>query len=307
MPIAFFNRTRTGALVSRLNNDVIGAQRTFSDTFAGIISNTVTLLLALIAMLALSWQITVGALLLLPVFLLPARRIGAKLAGLQREKSAHNAAMGSRMTERFSAPGATLIKLFGRPSRESAEFAARAARVRDIGVRSAMVQETFYLALMLVSALALALIYGLGGVFALRGQIEAGSVVALAMLLTRLYAPLTALANTRVELMSAMVSFERVFEVLDLRRWSPTATTPDRCRPARSMWSSTVSASPTPPPTAPRWHRSRRSRCSIRVPERKSSTTCRSTCRRARRSRWWAARVPGSRRSSRWCQEVLKR
>lgn len=216
MPIAFFNRTRTGALVSRLNNDVIGAQRTFSDTFAGIISNTVTLLLALIAMLALSWQITVGALLLLPVFLLPARRIGAKLAGLQREKSAHNAAMGSRMTERFSAPGATLIKLFGRPSRESAEFAARAARVRDIGVRSAMVQETFYLALMLVSALALALIYGLGGVFALRGQIEAGSVVALAMLLTRLYAPLTALANTRVELMSAMVSFERVFEVLDL-------------------------------------------------------------------------------------------
>jgi ABC-type multidrug transport system fused ATPase/permease subunit len=231
MPVAFFNRTRTGALVSRLNNDVIGAQRTFSDTFAGIISNTVTLLLALIAMLALSWQITVGALLLLPVFLLPARRIGARLAGLQREKAAHNAAMGNRMTERFSAPGATLIKLFGRPARESAEFAARAGLVRDIGVRSAMVQETFYLALMLVSALALALIYGLGGVYALRGQIEAGTVVALAMLLTRLYAPLTALANTRVELMSAMVSFERVFEVLDLQ---PLIADRDDARPVPS-------------------------------------------------------------------------
>ncbi|GAB09459.1 putative ABC transporter permease/ATP-binding protein [Gordonia araii NBRC 100433] len=217
MPVAFFSRTRTGALVSRLNNDVIGAQRTFSDTFAGLISNIVTLLLALVAMLALSWQITLLALVLLPVFLLPARRIGARLAGLQREKAAHNASMSNRMTERFSAPGATLIKLFGSPDREAAEFAARAGRVRDIGVRSAMVQEAFYLALMLVSALALALIYGLGGVFALRGQLEAGTVVALAMLLTRLYAPLTALANARVELMSAMVSFERVFEVLDLQ------------------------------------------------------------------------------------------
>ncbi|GED96568.1 ABC transporter ATP-binding protein [Gordonia crocea] len=216
MPVAFFSRTRTGALVSRLNNDVIGAQRAFSDTFAGLVSNVVMLVLALVAMLALSWQITVLALVLLPVFLLPARRIGARLAGLQREKAGHNAAMGNRMTERFSAPGATLIKLFGSPRRESAEFAARAGRVRDIGVRSAMVQETFYVTLVLVSALALALIYGLGGVFALNGHLQAGTVVALAMLVTRLYAPLTALANARVELMSAMVSFERVFEVLDL-------------------------------------------------------------------------------------------
>lgn len=216
MPVAFFSRTRTGALVSRLNNDVIGAQRAFSDAFSGVISNTVTLLLALVAMVSLSWQITLATLLLLPVFLVPARRFGARIADLQRIRAAHDAAMGDRMTERFSAPGATLIKLFGGADRESTEFADRAGRVRDVGVRSAMVQEIFYLALMVVSALALALVYGVGGVLALNGQIQTGTVVSLAMLLTRLYAPLTALANTRVEAMSAMVSFERVFEVLDL-------------------------------------------------------------------------------------------
>ena len=216
MPVAFFSRTRTGALVSRLNNDVLGAQRAFSDTLAGIVSNVVTLLLAFVAMVSLSWEITLMTVLLLPIFVLPARRMGARLARLQREAANHNATMSNRMTERFSAPGATLIKLFGNPARESAEFSSRAARVRDIGVRSAMVQEVFYIALMLVSALALALVYGLGGYFALTGRMEAGAVVALALLLTRLYAPLTALANARVEVMSAMVSFERVFEVLDL-------------------------------------------------------------------------------------------
>lgn len=216
MPVAFFSRTRTGALVSRLNNDVLGAQRAFSDTLAGIVSNVVTLLLAVIAMVSLSWEITLMTVLLLPIFVLPVRRMGARLARLQREAANHNATMSNRMTERFSAPGATLIKLFGSPARESAEFSSRAARVRDIGVRSAMVQEVFYIALMLVSALALALVYGLGGYFALTGRMEAGAVVALALLLTRLYAPLTALANARVEVMSAMVSFERVFEVLDL-------------------------------------------------------------------------------------------
>ncbi|MGC0252248.1 ABC transporter ATP-binding protein [Pseudactinotalea sp. Z1748] len=217
MPVAFFSRTRTGALVSRLNNDVIGAQRAFSDTLSGVVSNVVTLVLALIAMVSLSWQITVMTLLLLPVFVLPARRMGARLARLRREAANHNATMSTQMTERFSAAGATLIKLFGRPERESVEFASRAARVRDIGVRSAMVQEVFFIALTLVSALALAVVYGLGGFFALAGELEAGAVVALALLLTRLYAPLTALANTRVEVMNAMVSFERVFEVLDLR------------------------------------------------------------------------------------------
>ncbi|MFD0415223.1 ABC transporter ATP-binding protein [Streptomyces sp. NPDC127108] len=217
MPVAFFTRTRTGALVSRLNNDVIGAQRAFSNTLSGVVSNLVTLVLTLAVMLALSWQITLLALVLLPVFVVPARRMGTRMARLQREAAHHNAAMGTRMTERFSAPGATLIKLFGRPADESAEFAARARRVRDIGVRTAMAQSAFITALTLVSALALALVYGLGGYFALDGTLEAGAVVSLALLLTRLYAPLTALAGARVEVMSALVSFERVFEVLDLK------------------------------------------------------------------------------------------
>ncbi len=216
MPIAFFTRTRTGALVSRLNNDVIGAQRAFSDTLSGVVSNLVTLALTLVVMLGISWKITLLALVLLPVFVLPAQRMGTRLARLEREAANHNATMGTQMTERFSAPGATLVKLFARPAEESAEFEARARRVRDIGVRTAMVQWIFVTALTLVSALALALVYGLGGWYALRGDLEPGAVVALALLLTRLYAPLTALASARVEVMSALVSFERVFEVLDL-------------------------------------------------------------------------------------------
>jgi ATP-binding cassette, subfamily B, bacterial len=217
MPIAFFTRTRTGALVSRLNNDVIGAQSAFAGTLSGVVSNVVALILTLIVMLGTSWQVTVLAMLLLPVFLIPARRMGSKLADLRREAAEHNAAMGTQMTERFSAPGATLVKLFGRPDEESREFAVRAGRVRDIGVRTAMLQFTFVTALTLVSALALALVYGLGGWFAITGQLAAGDVVVLALLLTRLYAPLTALSNARVEIMSALVSFERVFEILDLK------------------------------------------------------------------------------------------
>jgi ATP-binding cassette subfamily B protein len=217
MPIAFFTRTRTGALVSRLNNDVIGAQRAFSDTLSGVVSNIVTLVLTFVVMVGISWQITLLALLLLPVFVVPARRMGTRLARLEREAADHNAAMGTQMTERFSAPGAMLVKLFGRPQEESAEFATRAGRVRDIGVKTAMVQWVFVTALTLVSALALAVVYGLGGFYALRGQLEPGAVVALALLLTRLYAPLTALATARVEVMSALVSFDRVFEVLDLK------------------------------------------------------------------------------------------
>jgi ATP-binding cassette, subfamily B, bacterial len=217
MPVAFFMRTRTGALVSRLNNDVIGAQRAFSDTLSGVVSNLVMLVLALVVMLGMSWQITLMALVLLPVFVLPARRMGSRLARLEREAANHNSVMSTQMTERFSAPGATLVKLFGRPEEESAEFALRARRVRDIGVRTAMVQWVFVTALTLVSALALALVYGVGGYFALAGTLDAGTVVALSFLLTRLYAPLTALASARVEVMSALVSFERVFEVLDLK------------------------------------------------------------------------------------------
>jgi ATP-binding cassette, subfamily B, bacterial len=217
MPIAFFTRTRTGALVSRLNNDVIGAQSAFAGTLSGVVSNVVALILTLIVMLNTSWLVTVLAMLLLPIFLIPARRMGSKLADLRREAAEHNAAMGTQMTERFSAPGATLVKLFGRPAEESREFAVRAGRVRDIGVRTAMLQFTFVTALTLVSALALALVYGLGGWLAVEGQLAAGDVVVLALLLTRLYAPLTALSNARVEIMSALVSFERVFEILDLK------------------------------------------------------------------------------------------
>ncbi|MFD5276876.1 ABC transporter ATP-binding protein [Pseudarthrobacter sp. NPDC058362] len=217
MPIAFFTRTRTGALVSRLNNDVIGAQSAFAGTLSGVVSNVVALVLTLVVMLGTSWQVTVLAMVLLPVFLVPARRMGSRLADLRREAAEHNATMGTQMTERFSAPGATLVKLFGRPADESREFAVRAGRVRDIGVRTAMLQFTFVTALTLVSALALALVYGLGGWYAITGQLAAGDVVVLALLLTRLYAPLTALSNARVEIMSALVSFERVFEILDLR------------------------------------------------------------------------------------------
>jgi ABC-type multidrug transport system fused ATPase/permease subunit len=217
MPVAFFTRTRTGALVSRLNNDVIGAQRAFSDTLSGVVGNLVMLVFTLIVMLGISWQITLLALALLPIFVLPARRMGTRLARLEREAANHNAVMSTQMTERFSAPGATLVKLFSRPAVESAEFASRARRVRDIGVRTAMVQWVFITALTTVSALALALVYGLGGYYTQRGTLEPGAVVALALLLTRLYAPLTALASARVEVMSALVSFERVFEVLDLK------------------------------------------------------------------------------------------
>jgi ATP-binding cassette subfamily B protein len=216
MPVAFFTRTRTGALVSRLNNDVIGAQRAFTWTLSGVVSNLITLLLTLAVMLRLSWAITLLALVLLPVFVIPARRMGARLAHLEREAADHNAAMTTQMTERFSAPGATLVKLFGRPAREEAEFAGRAERVAQIGVRTAMGQWIFLTALAVVSSLALALVYGLGGWLALRGRLEPGTVVTLGLLLTRLYAPLTALASARVDAMTALVSFERVFEVLDL-------------------------------------------------------------------------------------------
>jgi ABC-type multidrug transport system fused ATPase/permease subunit len=216
MPVAFFMRTRTGALVSRLNNDVIGAQRAFTWTLSGVVGNLIALLLTLGVMLRLSWMITLLALALLPVFLIPARARGAKMAHLQYEATEHNAAMTTQMTERFSAPGATLVKLFGKPRLEEEAFGHRAARVADIGVRTAVAQQVFLTALALVSALALALVYGLGGWMALRGDLEPGTVVTLGLLLNQLYAPLTGLASARVDAMTALVSFERVFEVLDL-------------------------------------------------------------------------------------------
>jgi ABC-type multidrug transport system fused ATPase/permease subunit len=217
MPVAFFTRTRTGALVSRLNNDVIGAQRAFTSALSGVLTNVIGLGLTVAVMLRLSWQITLAALVLLPVFVVPARRVGAKVGRLEREAADLNAAMTSQMTERFSAAGAVLVKLFGRPAQESDEFGRRAGRVRDIGVRSAMATDVFLRALILVSGLAQALIYGLGGYLALQGRLAPGTVVTLALLLTRLYAPLTALATARLDVTTALVSFERVFEVLDIR------------------------------------------------------------------------------------------
>ncbi|GAA0260628.1 ABC transporter ATP-binding protein [Cryptosporangium japonicum] len=226
MPVAFFSRTQTGALVSRLNNDVIGAQRAFTSTLSGVVSNVIALVLTLAVMLTLSWPITLAALVLLPVFVLPARRVGRRLAGITREAAELNASMNTTMTERFNVAGAMLVKLFGRPEDEEEAFGARAARVRDVGVLSAVYSRAFFAALTLVAALATALVYGAGGWLALAGGLSAGTVVSLALLLTRLYGPLTALSNVQLDVASALVSFDRVFEVLDLEpALTPGSTT----------------------------------------------------------------------------------
>jgi ATP-binding cassette subfamily B protein len=217
MPIAFFTRTQTGALVSRLNNDVIGAQRAFTSVLSGVVSNVIALALTVGTMLTLSWQITAAALVLLPVFVLPARWVGRKLADITRTTARLNASMNSTMTERFNVSGALLVKLFGRPAVEAAEFGDTAAKVRDMGVRSAMYSRGLFVALGLLTAVASAATYGMGGWLALTGALSAGTVVTLALLLTRLYGPITALSNVQVDVMSALVSFERVFEVVDLK------------------------------------------------------------------------------------------
>jgi len=216
MPLAFFIRTQTGALISRLNSDVIGAQQAFTTTLSSVVSNVISLVVVTIAMLALSWQITLAALAMLPVFLVPARYVGRRLAMLTRESMQLNAEMSSTMTERFNVSGALLVKLFGRPDEEADEFSGRARRVADIGIRIAMSNRIFFAALTLVASLATALVYGVGGVLAIDGVLTVGTLVALAALLGRLYGPLTAMANVRVDIMTALVSFERVFEVLDL-------------------------------------------------------------------------------------------
>ncbi len=216
MPIAFFTRTQTGALISRLNNDVQGAQQAFTNTLSSVVSNLLTVILTIATMAFLSWPITLVALALLPVFLLPARRIGRKLAQLTRESYNLNATMNTMMTERFNVSGALLVKLFGRPRTEHDQFADKAGRVRDIGVRTAMYGRVFFVALVLTSSLATALVYGWGGVLAIHGTFDVGTVVALTALLNRLYGPLTALSTMNVDIMTALVSFDRVFEVLDL-------------------------------------------------------------------------------------------
>ena len=216
-PIAFFTRAQTGSLVSRLNSDVIGAQQAFTSVLSSVVSNAVSLVLIVGAMATLSWQLTLAALALVPFFLIPARLMGRRLAGLSALQMNLNADMGSRMTERFNVAGALLVKLFGSPVREDSEYAERAARVRDSGIRIAMNRTVFMVALGLVAALATAMVYGFGGVMAVDGLLTVGTLLALAALLARLYAPLTALSNVRVDIMTALVSFERVFEVLDLK------------------------------------------------------------------------------------------
>ena len=214
--IAFFTRAQTGALISRLNNDVIGAQRAFTSTIGGVLGNLISATIVLVAMFALSWQVTVVSLLLVPVFLLPARWMGRRLQGLTREQMTLNSDMSNQMTERFNVAGALLVTLFGRPDAEAADFSSKAARVRDIGVRMAMANRWFFTALALVGSLATAIVYGLGGNLVVSGALTIGTLLALVGLLAQLYGPLTALSNVRVDVMTALVSFERVFEVLDL-------------------------------------------------------------------------------------------
>ena len=215
-PIAFFTRAQTGALVSRLNNDVIGAQQAFTSTLSGVVSNVVSLVFIVIAMASKSWVLTLAALALLPFFLIPARYMGQRLAGLSHEAMGLNAELGTRMTERFNVAGALLVKLFGKPRIEDEQYSERAGRVRDIGVKIAFTRTVFFVALTLVASLATALVYGAGGVMAVNGTLSVGALLVLVALLGRLYGPLTALSNVRVDVMTAMVSFERVFEVLDL-------------------------------------------------------------------------------------------
>ena len=215
--IAFFTRTQTGALITRINSDVIGAQRAFTSTFSGLISNVLTLILVVGTMLALSWQITVASLLLLPVFLAPTKWIGARLQGYTRDSFEINGEMSSTMTERFNVSGALLVKLYGDLDQESQVFRKKARKVADLGISMAMLNTFFFIALISIAALATAIAYGIGGHLAIDGAITVGSLIAITTLLARLYGPLVALATVRVDVMSALVSFERVFEVLDLQ------------------------------------------------------------------------------------------
>jgi len=216
MPLAFFTRTQTGALISRLNNDVLGAQAAFTNTFSSVIGNLLTVGVTLVVMFFLSWKITLLALIILPVFLFPARWVGGRLAKITRDGYNLNAQMNSTMSERFNVSGALLVKLYGQPGVEEQGFAQKAGDVREIGVKSSMYSGVFFVALLLTASLATALVYGVGGVFAVHGSLQVGTVVALTAYLNRLYGPLTALSNVQVDIMTALVSFDRVFEVLDL-------------------------------------------------------------------------------------------
>ena len=221
--IAFFTRTQTGSLISRINSDVIGAQQAFTSTLSGIVSNSLTLLLVVIAMLTLSWQITLVSLVLLPVFIIPTKWIGRKLANYTRQSFDLNAEMSSTMTERFNVSGALLVSLYGDRVAEASNFRGRARRVADMGIKIAMLNRIFFIAMTSVAAIATSFAYGIGGHLAINKEITIGTLLAITALLARLYGPLTSLSNIRVDVMSALVSFERVFEVLDLK---PMVTDP---------------------------------------------------------------------------------
>ena len=214
--IAFFTRTQTGALISRINSDVMGAQQAFTATLSGLVSNVVSLVLVGVTMMILSWQITIFSLLLLPVFLIPTKWVGRKLQELTRDSFNTNAEMSSTMTERFNVSGAMLVALYGEPDRERAYFRSRARKVADIGIKMAMLNRLFFIALTSVAAIATAFAYGIGGHLAINGGVTVGTLLAITALLARLYGPLTALSNVRIDVMTSLVSFERVFEVLDL-------------------------------------------------------------------------------------------
>jgi ATP-binding cassette subfamily B protein len=214
--IAFFTRTQTGALISRINSDVIGAQQAFTSTLSGLVSNVVSLVLVGITMLILSWQITIFSLLMLPLFLIPTKWVGRRLQSLTRESFTLNSEMSSTMTERFNVSGAMLVSLYGQPLREEAGFRVHARRVADIGIKTAMLNRLFFIALTSVAAIATAIAYGIGGHLAINGGLTVGTLLAITALLARLYGPLTALSNVRIDVMTSLVSFERVFEVLDL-------------------------------------------------------------------------------------------
>ena len=261
-PIAFFTRAQTGSLVSRLDGDVVGAQQAITSTLSGVLSNLLSLVVILITLFYLSWLVTVIALVMIPLFILPARLVGRRMQRLTRESMQLNAEMGSTMTERFNVAGAMLVKLFGRPREESGAFASRAAKVRDIGVVTAMYGQVFFVALTLLASLVTAVVYGLGGTLVIHGTFQIGTLVALTTLLARVYGPITSLSSVQVNVMTALVSFDRVFEVLDLKPL-------DRGEAGRGGAARARRHRAGPAPS----------------PRRSSSTTCRSATRRRARCR----------------------
>ena len=299
--LAFFTRTQTGALVSRLNNDVIGAQRAFTSTLSSTVSNMISVLVVGVAMLALSWQVTVLCLSLFPLLFLTSRWVSGKLAGLTRQQMDGNADMGNVMTERFNVGGAMLLRLFGRRADEDALFASRAANVRDLGIRISLITRVFATVMMTVPALATALVYGVGGYLAIQGQLSVGTLLALATLLLRLLGPLQGLSNVRIDVMTALVSFERVFEVLDLPssiQEKPDAVALPADRVARGVRRTSRSA--TRAPRRSRWPRWRRWPARRAATPARCSRTSRSSPSPGRWSPWSAPRAPARPRSPTW-------